>query len=77
MDKKVLAEVKELIDSWDLAFLQNGPFTPALDEDGLVHLVDKNGHTAVFMNQADYLELVKYKESKNENHSMVEEPLET
>lgn len=39
-----------------------GPLTPAIDEEGVVHLVDKNGRSRVLMNQADYNDLVKYKD---------------
>ncbi len=69
MNKKDLQEVKKLIDSWDLAFLQNGPLTPALDENGLVHLVDKDCNTRILMNRSDYNDLVKYKESKLKDKS--------
>ncbi len=75
MDKKVLAEIK-LIDSWDL-FIHITPAWSSVDENGIVHLLNKNGATAVMMNAADYLEPVKCKETKDENHSMVEEPFET
>ena len=63
MDEKVLAEIKELIDSWDFAFLQSGPLTSAVDENGVVHLQDEQGHSIIMMNEVDYEELVAYKES--------------
>jgi hypothetical protein len=56
-----LKEIKDLIDAMPpLSF--GGPLTPALDEEGVVHLVDKNGRSRIFMSQDDYTDLVKYKD---------------
>lgn len=61
--KENLKELKSIIDSWDLTFAK-GPLTPAIDENGVVHLLRENGTTAILMNQSDYQDLVDYKESQ-------------
>jgi hypothetical protein len=67
MQSEELAEdLKSLLDLMDKTPVIRGKSTSAIeDENGVVHLLDENGNTTIFMAKQDYLDILDYIKERN------------